>query len=462
MLLDVEFHGNGIAIFHATGGELHASSLQRLEKLCEVMQRQGKVGIILELSGLRRVSAGGLAALVELVSLRRDQEIGISSAPEKLLQLIEQLGLYRGLPLYGDLESSLRSQQFQRCHLRGLRSLVLCSARSRGALDHAGPAEMLDVLGKPLLHRVLDKLAGYGCSIAYVKAGKDARKLASYFSAERVAGQSQFFLGTEGEAASEELGGLLRHLLESQIPDQDDLLILPADQLNEADLGAFVEHHRKAQADLTVLITEEGTNGAACDHDMDLWRPSAILIRPSQIPQLPSHGCQSLAELASYVRRKRRKVAVYRTDSRFLPIDDEISYHAALTSLMSSTMSGALPLAASLGNGVWQAEGSHVSVNAKIDGPVFVSEGAEVPRDVRIIGPSVIGAGVRVPPKSLIRNSVLLSDQPLQIGALVDGKLVLDDRQVSLTAPSAPQTILLIQREIRDVGSEEISQEKLA
>lgn len=462
MLLDVEFHGNGIAIFRATRGELHASSLQRLEELCEVMQRQGKVGIILELSGLRHVSASGLAALVELVSLRRGQEIGICSAPEKLVQLIEQLGLYRGLPLYPDLESTLRSDQFQRCHLRGLRSLVLCSTRSRGALDQAGPAEMLDVLGKPLLHRVLDKLASHGCSIAYLKAGKDARKLASYFSVERVTGQSQFLLGTEMGAASEELGVLLRHLVDSQIPDQADLLILPADQLNEADLGAFVEQHRKAQADLSVLVTEEGTKGAACVQDIDLWEPSAVLIRPGQIPQLPAQGCQSLADLASYMRCKKRKVVVCRTDCRFLPIGDEISYHAALASLMSSTMNNVQPKARELGHGIWQAEGSHVSVDAKIDGPVFVGEGAEVPRDVRIIGPAVIGAGVRIPSKTLIRNSVILSDKSLQIGALVDGKLVLSDRQVSLTAPGTARDILPIQHAIENLDDIEVSQERMA
>ncbi|GGE54167.1 STAS domain-containing protein [Actibacterium pelagium] len=462
MLLDVKFQGNGIAIFHATGGELHANSLERLEELCDVMQRQGKIGIILELSGLRRVSAGGLAALVELVSLRRDQEIGICSPPEKLLRLIEQLGLYRGLPIYKDLPNALRSSQFKRCHLRGLRCVVFCSSQSRGILDQAGPSEMLDVLGKPLIHRVLDGLADYGCSITYLKPGRNARRLASYLSGEQVIGQSQFLLGAEMGAASEELGSLLRHLVDSQISGQDDLLILPGDQLNTADLGAFVEHHKDSRADLSVMVTEEGTNGAPSDQDMDLWEPSGIMIRPELIPHLPTDGCQSLSELACFLRRKKRKVAVYRAGARLLHVNSVTSYQHVLTSLMTSPIDGVLPFGTAAEAGIWHGAGSRVSARAKITGPVFIGDGAEVPRNVRLIGPVVIGAGVKIPSRTLVRNSIILSDQTLETGALVDGKLVLNDRQLSLSAPAAPRHLLTIPHEIPELDVLQEPQEKLA
>ena len=164
MLIDVEPRPDAIAILRLRGRGLHSDMLGPLVEMCTKLEAQGKYSVAIDLSRVNRISISGLAALVELLSVKPDLNLAYCAIGKRALRELARLGLERAMPLFPTIDDAVRSKAFSACRHHRVQVVLTCPEN----LDHNQIFPIgvqpwaFDVVGKPLIHRTIDLLAGHG------------------------------------------------------------------------------------------------------------------------------------------------------------------------------------------------------------------------------------------------------------------------------------------------------------
>ena len=418
MLFDVESRGKGIAILRVTKGGIHARSLPYLGDMCGSLAKQGKKGVLLDLGGVKRISAGGLAAMVELTSICRDIEIGYCRAPKKLDHLIESLGLYRGLQLFADVDTALRSNPFRSLRLAGVQGVVFNDARPRGLLDRAGPYSLLDVLGKPLLQRVFEQLGSVGCRQVFANVPEGFEDAPVYFSVQGDSQQCQFFVrdGRYFNGA----GTFLDTLKNEHFVLSNTCMVLRGDRISDADLSLLYERHQDSGADITFWGDSSWhTGGNLADRtvcEVGFMAEGACLEK-----------CERLKTVQDFYKMAvARKLRVEICDPiREFVAGSSQEYFSMLPALLDDPFPDVVPVARNVGDNIWLGDRVQIPKANTEKGPVYIAQGAMVSPQAKLIGPAFVGRGAKIGATSVVRNSSVFPGAVVPDSNLVDGKLVM-------------------------------------
>ena len=262
-----------------------------------------------------------------------------------------------------------------------------------------------DVLGKPLVERVIERLELCGVKKASVVSEDVA---SSHLFPSRAASASQFISAWE-RAISE------------QIADGADLLIL-------ARLGAYIEldwndlflFHRQTASVLTQVYDSKGALDVALINTEDLRKGSGSF-RSRLSAEIPRHRRYSFS---GYVNRLKQM-----SDFRALTRDALLGQNQIV------------PVGVETAPGVWTATGCRIDPSARILGPAYIGEHSRLEAFCKIAGATSIERNCEIDCGTHVDNSSVLPGTFLGMGLRVTnsivspGKLFHLDRNIEVTIP---------------------------
>lgn len=113
-------------------------------------------------------------------------------------------------------------------------------------LTQSTPKPLLPIAGRPILHRIVDHLHTFGITHFVMALGYMAERIEAYFGDGKNFGVSIEYLredrplGTAGAIGS------------TTIPAEKPVLVMNGDILTDVDVGAFLRHHRREKASLSM------------------------------------------------------------------------------------------------------------------------------------------------------------------------------------------------------------------
>jgi dTDP-glucose pyrophosphorylase len=117
------------------------------------------------------------------------------------------------------------------------------------------PKPLIEVGGRPILHRVLESLSEMGVEKVYLSVNYMGEKIE-----ESISDGSRFGLSVEYVREQEPMGTSGPLALLKDLNKIEELLVMNADLLSNADFRSLVAHHRKLGNHLTIAVREHLTS----------------------------------------------------------------------------------------------------------------------------------------------------------------------------------------------------------
>lgn len=122
------------------------------------------------------------------------------------------------------------------------------------------PKALVDVGGKPMLRRVIDRLTDAGVDDITVNVHHFAGQIIDYLNREGHSIPADIHISDESDTLLDTGGGILhaRRFLDG--PEDEPFFVHNADILSTVDLKAMLRHHRESGADVTLLTADRDTS----------------------------------------------------------------------------------------------------------------------------------------------------------------------------------------------------------
>lgn len=437
--MEITVQETGALVVLRLMGRGQSAALPALERMCQARARAGARGLLLDLAGVTRWSKGGLAALVDLVArwplaVGQAPTLGLCGLDRRARMDLSTAGLDRVLPLYDSVAQAQAATPFATLRLAGLSAVVLCGAgREAGPLGEVTPPALLDVLGRPILGRLFDHLAGHGLSQTVVVSAPEVtqrvRRACGTGAGQglaRMAGLAAFHM----QSAATRSAAALTALQEATGAVDAETVVVTAPCVTNMDLAALMAHHRAAGAPATLAMAQ-GADGTMRPSGVSVLTPEAVEALAAREARDRTLDAPLPQDLAEALARADLPYATWASPAQAITPDSPRAYMALLTALLQDRMPGQAPVGERLAGGLWMAPGADLGRRTRIDGPAWVGPAAVVEAGARLAGPAVIGAGARVSGQSLLRNGMLWAGAEMQPGAVVDGMIAAADWAVS-------------------------------
>ncbi len=454
MLVDVEPRNDNIAVLKLRARKLEADLFGPLTEISARLSLQGKRAILIDFSRVRRVTYGGLAGLVELMAINKSICFGFCALGQQVLQLVDRVSLRPGLPIYPSVDAALSDIAIRRFRLRGVRAVVLCAGRgSRIApLSEIYPKPMLDILGRPVVERIVRHLETFGIRDFALNPGHLGQQIIDHFRQGPSDTRSLLFLreghnGPDGWCARP-LGSAstLQKLDRDHALFDREFLVLCGDAVVDLDIAQLIAHHRDTGAIATIaaqtvpedqvskygIICRDGEGRVTSFQEKPdqtqarsrLANTGIYVFSPEAVSYLPEGAGQDIAtDLLPRLLEHGGHVQCWAPDFSWHDVGCGRDYASVLQKGLRGVDGILLPDARQIHPGIWVEDGAEFSRLATVDGPCYVGRGARVERGAQMIGPSVLGSGAVAARGSVVRNSIILPDTVVGRGALVDRKI---------------------------------------
>ena len=463
MLITSESRSAAIAVLTVAGDISRASDRLRLEAAVRTAEHEGHAAVLIDLGRVQSLSATAAFALVELVTCATRLRLGLCGLPPACRAALGKSGMDRFLPLFDSVDAALGADDFRDCLLAGTPAVVLCAGKgSRIApLSETTPKPMLDLLGKPVLHRLIDHLASFGIDEVHLNPGHLGPQIPAYFRTPEGSVRPRLRYTSEGRMTdggwtSAPIGSAstLARLQAAQHAFDGDVVVMCGDAWVDLDLSAMMRLHRSSGADVTIaaqevapqdvhrygIIVSDCTGRVTSFQEKPrtdealsrLANTGIYIIRSSAIDALEDRPDQDIAEhLLAGILARGGRLQVWRERFTWLDIGCGRDYAATLAAGLSGAIAGLAPIAETRRGDTFVAQGAQVARGARIEGPCYVGPGAVIEAGARIVGPCVIGAGSRIDARSLVSDCIVTAGTHVQRGAIAEGLILSADWAVA-------------------------------
>ena len=122
------------------------------------------------------------------------------------------------------------------------------------------PKALVDIGGKPMLRRVIDRLTETGVENIIVNVHHHAAQIVDYLENERDNIPAEIYISDESDRLLDTGGGILhaRALLDNN--DNEPFIVHNADILSTVNLSEMMERHHRSGADVTLLSADRPTS----------------------------------------------------------------------------------------------------------------------------------------------------------------------------------------------------------
>lgn len=473
MVFEIEARGDCVAVIKVFGPLVHTDSLAALERIIFRLQQQGKRLVILDCAKVSRVSISGITSLVEMVSRPHAIPAALCSLSNSIIRRLVAENLEHSIQHFDDVQHVLKVPQFRACQLADLRVLVLCAGRGArlAPLSDEVPKPMLDMLGKPVLARILDHLESFGIREVFLNPGHLGPQIHSYFAKNSRPFQSVFYLnegnywngiwkpGPLGSAST------MRKLQADHNAFNSDFLVVCGDALIDIDLADMLAQHQRTDADVTIAtlsvpsdkthkygMIDVDVNGrilrfkekpARGTIDSTLANTGIYIFNPRVLSLMQEMHDQDIgADLLPRIMDAGGAMHAYSQGFSWTDIGCAKDYFAAAVSVLGGHVPNATPEGVLRNPLQWVDKDAIISRRAKISGPCYIGPGAKVSAGAKIEGPAVIGRGAIISGRSIVRNSMVMPNTHVQKGAIIDGQITHPNWSVAIQfADGSPQNM---------------------
>lgn len=471
MLINIEEQG-AITLVHVSANVLTSSALPNLLQARMQMQSAGRKAMLVDLSRVRRINQSGLGALVELTA-----EFGVSSAigyyapSENVAQTIARCPAASMLRVFNTLNDALTQAPFKAEQLCGTRAVVLCAGRGTrmGPLCRTTPKPMLDFLGRPVLHHLLDHLSSYGVNDVILNPGYLAEEI--HNNLHRATSRSLFFLN-EGRNDRDKwvaspLGSAstLARLQRQHTAFEDSFFVFCGDALTDLDLASMMRHHRATDADVTIaahriapehsekygILQLSGVSRVRGFQEKPPQRLAAsnlastgiYLFHPRVLGLLQDRPGQDIAkDLLPAVLNSGGHIEAFDPHFCWTDIGTAQDYFSALVRGLKGENVGLSAAGMATGSAGSVRHPSAVPRKVSMQGPCYIAPSAKILGPVELEGPVILGAGTVIEGPAFLKNTLITPNTNVQSGAWIEDMIVGPDWAFNHTAdPTAPANL---------------------
>ncbi|MCE0503914.1 hypothetical protein LR948_00960 [Roseivivax sp. GX 12232] len=415
MLIETRPIDDGLAVLTVSGRLARASDLPRLLETCDALTALGRIGQVLDLSLLKRVSFEGLASLVELAARRPQIILCYAALPDGPLRMLRRSGLDRGLRILPSLEAALGTPELRRVSLNATRTVLFPPPVAGG-----GSALLLDLCGTPVIDHMLAALGKYGLSDLVVDAKGEAEAIRSRLGPGSPPGMRLQFCGARPREAERypSTGNILKNLQEDQAAFQSDLLVCEAPIVGVPDMQAMMRAHRTSRALATAAIVST-TPPDKGDQPLGL-----TIYSPEAIDRLPADSGSVTWHTPINARTSLdQSIATFQVPSNAIRIDSwQALFRATAECLAGCTE--VPPTGRRIGPGLWREEDAEQHRQAQIHGPCHIGAGARIDAGACLKGVTAIGAGARIESATLLQDCLVLPGAEVRQGTWAKGQVI--------------------------------------
>ncbi len=305
-------------------------------------------------------------------------------------------------------------------------------------LTYEIPKQMLPVVERPMIVRVLEWLATHGVDRAVLSLGYRPDAFLQAFPENRVAGVA---LAYAVEPEPLDTAGAVRFAAEHAGVD-DTFLVLNGDVLTDFDASALVEFHRSRDALASIALTpvtdpsafgvvptdERGQvtafieKPARANAPTNLINAGIYVLETAVLDRIPTGRRVSIERETFPELVFARALYALASDAYWLDTGTPQQYLQAQLDILAGRRSGlTAPNAPEVRPGIWIDSGADVV--GKLGTHTFVGREAAVAEGA-VVEESVIGPGASVGVDAIVRRSVLMAGAEVGASAVVEDSVV--------------------------------------
>jgi mannose-1-phosphate guanylyltransferase len=305
-------------------------------------------------------------------------------------------------------------------------------------LTYEIPKQMLPVVERPMIVRVLEWLATHGVDRAVLSLGYRPDAFLRAFPEHRVAGVD---LAYAVEPEPLDTAGAVRFAADKAGVD-DTFLVLNGDVLTDFDAAALVEFHRSRNAQASIALTPVSDPSAfgvvptddtglvtafiekptRANAPTNLINAGIYVLEPAVLERIPTGRRVSIERETFPGLVSDRALYALASDAYWLDTGTPQQYlQAQLDILAGRRAELAPPAELEVRPGIWIDTGAEVV--GKLGTHTFVGRGASVAEGA-VVEDSVVGQGATVGVDAVVRRSVLMADARVGAGAVVEDSVV--------------------------------------
>jgi mannose-1-phosphate guanylyltransferase len=300
------------------------------------------------------------------------------------------------------------------------------------------PKQMLPIVERPMIERVLEHLGAFGVDQAVLSLQYLPDAFKNAYPDNVVAGVALSY-ATEPEPL--DTAGAVRYAAEAAGID-DTFVVVNGDVLTDLDLGALIEFHRSHGAEGTIRLfpVEDPSRFGVVTTDADghvrafIEKPPAdeapsnlinagtYVLEPSFLDRVPLGERVSIERVTFPAMVADGQLYAMSDSSYWLDTGTPAAYLQANFDLLDGKRPGSPCRGTTLvADGAWHAEGARV--DGEVRGASLVGRDAVIERNA-VVEHSVLGAGSVARPSSLVRDSVVMAGVLVDEGARVEGSIL--------------------------------------
>ncbi|PYE85994.1 sugar phosphate nucleotidyltransferase [Pseudoroseicyclus aestuarii] len=442
MRIETEALSQTLCVLRLTGASLTSTSAARLGDACEEALSRGVEAAIVDLGGCAGTGYTGIAALMELYTTYSERmRLVFAGLEAEGRRALDRAGLTGILPLFDSAAQAAAAPEMQRHALSGTTAILLCAGRGKRMrpLSDETPKPMIDLLGRPMLERMLAHLAGFGIGDTIVNTAHRGDVIRTHFRESGRCGPALFFAPEgrrmpDGRWESRPLGtgSTLARLARDHAAFTGDVFVIAGDVLTDIDLADMARQHRASGADVTVAVAQRDQDmpaaarllaAAGAAQPLALAVPQDVgvyLFKAEVLNALHDQAGRTIAgDLLPEILARGGRIRTYQAPFFWTSIDTGRDYYDAVAGSLRGQRDCVTPEGTEIRPGLWVMPGAQVSPQARIEGPCHIGEGAVIEAGAVIKGACAIGAHCIVEGRSVIDNSVIRPGTRVEAGAMV-------------------------------------------
>jgi len=323
-------------------------------------------------------------------------------------------------------------------------------------LTYRVPKQMLPIVERPMIERVLEHLGSYGVDEAILSLQYLPDAFIDAYPDGVAAGVR---LSYATEPTPLDTAGAIRFAVEGAGID-DTFVVVNGDVLTDLDLHALVEFHRSHGAEGTIRLypvddpsrfgvvttDDEGRVKAFVEKPPKEEAPSNLInagtyvFEPSFLNRVPLGERVSIERVVFPAMAAQGELFAMAESSYWLDTGTPAAFLQANFDLLEGRRAGPpCPHAWKRSDGTWGI--GEASVMGDISGPCLIGDGALVAEGARVER-SVLGAGSVVRPSSVVSGSVLLPDVTIGEGARIEQAIIGSGARIGAECVVRPGSVI--------------------
>jgi len=439
MLLNVDYEFGSAPVLRVSGSPSAPGSMQVISAKIQHLRTEKHFAVCIDLSKCTGDDFSCAFCIVEVVSREVQTSLAFFGAPKGLMNVLQKTDMLRFLNIHLDKTAAQASLRHQIKPLAGTDAVVLCAGLGTrmAPVSKIMPKPMLNVLGKPVLARLVDHLAHHGISRVSLNPGHLAGQIPRYFKTYPTSAQISYF--PEGDwhqrnwkADPAGSASTLANLYHRHHAISGDVIVICGDALTNIDLTEMMLRHRQSGAEITIaakevpdsLVSRYGIivanendevvsfqeKPSRQDAKSNLANVGIYIISEKILAEVPlSKGMDIANDILTHQLSSVGSMTVFRDEFEWLDLGSCQDYASVIADLLNAPRKWLDPIGNELRPGLWVHETAKLEKLRSVSGPAYIGANSIVSRSAKVIGPSQIGTGCVLDQKTRIENSIVLS-----------------------------------------------------